>query len=337
MRYTLTRPAAGGSRGRGLDSEELVQMMRDPGALEEVREIMRKLLNDPVRRSQFNATIGRINAAKHASSGDDDSDAFASLLANPQDLVGLLQDPGKVGELAGSFNTSVVFKEMRELGSLVLEQLRVGKLPAGELVEIYGLQAQAELNSQTGALADPTPEEARAFEGRRIVCLEGDAGRVALRPENLRFPRYQPGDAVTLEAEFGGAEEGLEGRAAVVSELTEEELRLGFKPGGGRVVVDVLPTVPGGPVVHRLLMWCDHLRPRTFAPGDSVELAGLDSDAGLNGLPATVVPATAEEAAAARGANRVVVATDEGGVRLAVPRRNLRLLGIGPPRLRGLG
>ncbi|CAK0881011.1 unnamed protein product [Prorocentrum cordatum] len=198
--------------------------------------------------------------------------------------------------------------------------MQLSRLEAGAPVEIRGLVGRPELNGQVALLAEPFPEEVEAYPDRRVVVL-GTGERVALRPVCLGFPSYRLGDAVTLETQFAGEEEGLEGRAAVVSELTHEEQELGMGRYGGRVVVDVLPVVLGGPVVHRLLMWPEHLMPRSYVPGDSVELRGLESAASLNGAAATVVPPSAEEASAVQGdggERRIVVSLDADGTRLAV-------------------
>lgn len=311
-------------------------MLQRPGTAEDIQEVMQRLLRDPARGGRLNATMGRVKAVQgDGGEAAPDEDPFARLLADPASLTQLLQDPGRAQEMLGALNGSALFEEMQELGGTVLEQLRIAKLDAGAQVEVDGLRARPELNGLVGELKDATPEEAASFEGRRIVEVEGGE-RLALRPENLVFPRHRLGDAVTLDAEFGYEEEGLEGRSAVVSELTQQEEELGFQAYAGRVVVDVLPLLPGGPVLHRLLMWPEHLRPRPFQPGDGVELAGLDSDARLNGLAATVVPAAAGELAGV-GPGHAVVTVDSTGERLLVRRRNALLTGVAPPGLQNFG
>ncbi|CAE7236829.1 FOL3 [Symbiodinium necroappetens] len=126
--------------------------------------------------------------------------------------------------------------------------------------------------------------------GRRIIELEDGQGRIAVQPRNLIFPRHRPGDAVTLNAEFepGTEHEGLEGRAALVSTLTDEERELGFDKYSGRVVVDVLSLLPGGPILQRILMWPEHLQRRPFQAGDGVLLRNLEADTTLNEAAGTI-------------------------------------------------
>ena len=61
-----------------------------------------------------------------------------------------------------------------------------------------------------------------------------------------------------------------------------KERELGFDENSGRVVVDVLSLLPGGPIIHRILIWPEHLKRRPFQPGDGVKLRELESDATLN-------------------------------------------------------
>lgn len=316
-----------------LEALDLLAMLQRPGAVEDAREIMKRLLRNPARAGEFNATVTRIQQADPKA---EDADPFARLLSDPSALAQVAEDPQRAQELLSELNTSAIFEDMRRLGSIVLEQMRIAKLEAGTPVQILGLRAAAELNGRVGLLAEPTREEAAAHPERRVVDL-GAGERVAVLPENLAFPRHAVGDAVLLEAEFAGEEEGLEGRAAVVSELTEEEQRLGFETRGGRVVVDVLPLIVGGPVMQRLLMWPEHLRPRTFQPGDTVRLDGLESDATLNGMTASVVPADEGEIDV-QPDKGIVVALEADGRRLSVRRKNLRLIGTAAPApWRGFG
>jgi len=250
-------------------------------------------------------------------------------------LLRELQDPSASKDILLDLNQSVLFDEMRMMGSFVIEQVQIKNLKAGELVQITGLESQPQLNDVIGRLVEATDAETESFAGRRVVELESGQ-RLALRLDNLVFPRYKIGDAVTLETTFGGEEQGLESRAAVVSNLTEEERTLGWGRYSGRVVVDVLPLVVGGPVLQRLLMWPEHLRPRQFVSGDAVQLEGLASDGQLNGAVCTVVTATAEERAG-QNPGQVVVTVDADGSRLLVRDKNLRLMAIAPPTLLGIG
>ena len=64
--------------------------------------------------------------------------------------------------------------------------------------------------------------------------------------------------------------------------MRTEEHELGFDESSGRVVVDVLSLLPGGPILQRILMWPEHLQRRPFQLGDGVKLRDLESDASLN-------------------------------------------------------
>lgn len=337
VRRRMIRQHAGpDSVGRVLDSEELLELMQRPGAADDIKEIAQKLLSDPTRRQKFNNTLvklgGVLGSAGVESEGE--IDPLAKILADPMLLKGL-QDPSTSKDILADLNRSALFEEMRIMGSVVIEQVQIKNLKAGELVEITGLESQPQLNGVVGTLVEATDTEADSFTGRRVVELQ-NGQRLALKLDNLVFPRYNVGAAVTLETKFGGEETGLEGRAAVVSELTEEERTLGWGRYSGRVVVDVLPLVVGGPVLQRLLMWPEHLRPRQFVSGDAVQLAELSSDSQLNGAACTVVTATAEERAN-QSPGQVVVVVDADGSRLLVREQNLRLLALTPPTLLGIG
>eukprot|EP00933_Yihiella_yeosuensis_P081832 TRINITY_DN9551_c0_g1_i4.p1 TRINITY_DN9551_c0_g1~~TRINITY_DN9551_c0_g1_i4.p1 ORF type:complete len:420 (-),score=95.17 TRINITY_DN9551_c0_g1_i4:251-1510(-) len=322
-----------------LDPGELLAMLQRPGAIEDVQEIMQKLMKDKQKRTSMNSTIQQLGSAFEDNEAES-FDPFAKLLSNPQALIAALQNPERSQELREAVEGSSIFEDMRDLGRTVIEQMQIARLKAGAKIEIHGLKAASELNGLVGVLCDPTPEEAEANPERRVVELEDGVGRISVQPENLIFPRHLPGDAVLLAAEFepGSEHEGLEGRAAVVSLLTEEELALGFGSSAeaGRAVVDVLSLLPGGPITQRLLMWPEHLKPRRYQPGDGVVLAALESDASLNGAAATVVEASQEEASTLEP-SAVVIALDSDGRRLQVRRRNLRLSSVALPGWTGIG
>lgn len=341
--------ADGAGGGRSLDFKELTDLMQKPETAGEVREVMQRLLRDPVTQERFNATFTRLRPIINSDETSEGAgeDPFMRLLKDPWALVGMLENPEGGQELLDTVNKSTLFSDFQDLGAMVTEQLRIVNAEAGTRVELDGLMGSPELNGCRGVLADATPEEEELHPGRRIVILEAEASggasppdetRLALAPERLIFPRLRCGDAVVLDVEFGGEEEGLEGRAAVVSQLTSEELDLGFEERGGRVVVDVLPLLPGGPITERLMMYPEHLRPRSFEIGDYVELRGLSSSASLNGASATVVAATVEEQRANAADGRVVVALDQDGARLSVQPRNLLLAcATAPAPIPGLG
>jgi len=329
-RLGIMRRHAG--QDRVLDSEELLELLQRPGAENDIKEIAQQLLSDPVRAQKVNATLAKLGALRSAGvESEEEIDPLTKILADPM----LLRDPIASKDILADLNRSVLFQEMRIIGSSVIEQVQIKNLKAGELVEITGLESQPQLNGVVGTLVEATDTEADSFTGRRVVELE-NGQRLALKLDNLVFPRYNVGAAVTLETTFGGEEQGQEGRAAVVSKLTEEERTLGWGRYSGRVVVDVLPLVVGGPVLHRLLMWPEHLRPRKFVSGDAVQLAELASDSQLNGAACTVVTATAEERAS-QSPGQVVVVVDADGSRLLVREQNLRLLALAPPALLGIG
>lgn len=307
-----------------MQTEDLLQLLQRPGAADDVKEIMRKLLDTEEKATDANATAQQLLAGI-LNPGSQDVDPLAKLIADPQGIASLMQSDSKEEQLGTLAQNSPLFDKLLQLGSRVLEQTRISRLEPGTEVELAGLKAAADLNGLRGFLTSPTPEEEELSPGRRIVELEDDAGRIAVQPENLRFPRYLLGNAVTLETKFevGGPHEGLERRAAVVSELTEEEIELGFKSRGGQVVVEVLSLLPGGPVLERILMWPEHLRPRAFQPGDGVEIAGLEADTSLNGEAATV------EAGASGPGRPLLVALDGDGRPLEIKPKNLRLVSCG--------
>ncbi|CAJ1394635.1 unnamed protein product [Effrenium voratum] len=268
-----------------------------------------------------------------AQSGAENADPLAQFLTDPAAVFQWTQGPDKTQRLAEMMQQSPLFQQLRNFGSEVLERRQVAQLPAGALVELRGLSAAA-YNGLVGELADASPAERDQHPGRRIVELgEGveDSTRLAVHPKNLIFPRHKPGDAVTLAAEFepGSEHEGLEGRAGVISSLTEEERGLGFSEQTGGLVVDVLSLLPGGPVLDRVWLWPEHLARRNFQVGDGVRMRDLEADSSLNGLPATV------EAPGTRPWSYVVVLDD--GRRLEVKWRNLLLSSCSVATAAGLG
>lgn len=322
------------------DALDLLYMLERPGAADDLKEMVKRMLSNPEYGGQFNATVERIRGASQG------EDPFARLLEDPDALARIVQDPEQAAELARSLNSSAIFQDLKKMGSTFVEQLRIKDMASGRQVEIRGLKGAPELNGRIGTLREPTEEESASFPERRIVEVDGD--RIAVRMENLCEVRFKLGDAVTLEAAFEGIHEGLDGRAAVISEPTEEEIELGLTTRGGRVVVDaptlvaadfpraqgeVLPLVKGFPVQDRFRMWPEQLRARRFKPGDAVELTGLQGDAGLNGAEGTVVPAEEGEMAEAPD-GAAVVELEGGGRRLLVRRQNMRLTwpSLGPVR-----
>ena len=67
-----------------------------------------------------------------------------------------------------------------------------------------------------------------------------------------------------------------------------KERELGFDKYSGRVVVDVLSLLPGGPILQRILMWPEHLQRRPFQAGDGVLLRNLEADTTLNEAAGTI-------------------------------------------------
>eukprot|EP00913_Durusdinium_trenchii_P016985 g15970.t1 len=91
------------------------------------------------------------------------------------------------------------------------------------------------------------------------------------------------------------------------------EQQLGFDENSGRLVVDVLSLLPGGPILERILMWPEHLQRRPFQPGDGVTLRALQSDEGLNGRPGIVQGLVAGGDLPCRRGNAVGEASSAGG------------------------
>lgn len=337
----VSRQASDGSLSKtGLDSDELLGMLQRPGAIEDVQEIMKKMLADPTRNAKFNATMEKVKAAQN---GEVSDDAFARLLSNSGELNDMMDNPDRLQEIVQAANGSAVFDEMRDLGVEVLQQMRISKLEAGELVEITGLTGSPQLNGVIGRLGTPTAQElelhSEDVEGemkmqRRIVEVIDGLDRLAVLPQNLVFPRYKIGTAVILDAPFAGEDEDFKGRVCTVGELTSEEREMGFSDKGGRAVVDILPLIPGGPVTARRLMWPENLVPRPFATGDYIELTGLTADTSLNGAPGTVAVATADDAQLV-GTSQVVITLDSDKTQLKVKSENLRLVCAAAPAMRG--
>eukprot|EP00931_Biecheleriopsis_adriatica_P077941 TRINITY_DN51411_c0_g1_i1.p1 TRINITY_DN51411_c0_g1~~TRINITY_DN51411_c0_g1_i1.p1 ORF type:complete len:406 (-),score=77.59 TRINITY_DN51411_c0_g1_i1:36-1208(-) len=308
-----------------IDVEELLMTLQRPGGVDALQRVSRKFFEDEERAAAGNATLQELTAASENSKS---SDPFAKLLGDPGAALSTLQKSSPE-ELKSIIEESSLFQKLQRLGRDVLEQMRIERLEVGVPVEISGLTSAPELNGLVGVLVEPTLLEAEEHPDRRIVELEGGGGRIAVQVKNLVIPEHRPGDAVVLNVEFqrGGEQEGMEGRAAVVSTLTKEEIDLGFTDKY-RVVVDVLSLLPGGPVTERLLMWPEHLRPRQFEAGDGVELTGLEADASLNGASGTVESSV--------GYGTVNVVLDGDGRRLEVKRQNLRLVSVALPEGRSL-
>lgn len=340
---------AGGNSGGGVagiqaaeepdtsaESQELGDLLQQPGLAAHMKEALDRLVQDPARKAVLSNTVSKLRGK--AGEGVGENTTLATLTRDPMKLLSIMTGIGdeKVQqEFIRQYKASAEdLRPIEVLGRDALGLARVLNLNIGSLVQLKGLSANPELNGLRGVLVEPLEDEGDALPDRRIVELQ-DGQRVAVPVERLEVARYLPGDTVTLAAEFEGADEGLEYASAVVSELTEEERELGFRDTSVRVVVDVLPGLPGAPVLTRLFMMPEQLRPRGYTEGDSVELKGLVADTTLNGQTATVVPALPEEASA-DGGRQVVVMLDADGRRLAVREANLRLLCNAPPKLRRL-
>ena len=76
--------------------------------------------------------------------------------------------------------------------------------------------------------------------------------------------------------------------AALSATSSVKERELGFDKYSGRVVVDVLSLLPGGPILQRILMWPEHLQRRPFQAGDGVLLRNLEADTTLNEAAGTI-------------------------------------------------
>ncbi|CAL1173480.1 unnamed protein product [Cladocopium goreaui] len=289
--YPVTRPhralAARGASRRQLEAEDFRELLERPEGAQDLQDILKEMLADEDQLKESNETFQAITAAQR---GREAADPLAKFLSDPQQVWSWMQSSDKTQQLSDMMNRSPLFEKLRNFGASVLERRQVAQLPPGALVEITALKEASHLNSLVGEVVEPTPEETQEFADRKIVHLEDGQGRVAVHPRNLVFPRHKPGDAVILDAEFepGTEHEGLENRAAVVSMLTQEEKELGFDEKSGRLVVDVLSLLPGGPVLQRILMWPEHLQRRPFQVGDSVELRDLRADAKLNGAAGVV-------------------------------------------------
>merc|ERR1719253_2120951 len=101
-------------------------MLQRPGAVEDAREIMKRLLAK--RNSSFNATVEKIRGLDPDA---EDADPFVRLLQDPGSLGDQMSDPDRARELASTLNSSALFEELRQLGSEVMEQMRIQKLDAG--------------------------------------------------------------------------------------------------------------------------------------------------------------------------------------------------------------
>ncbi|CAE7602551.1 FOL3, partial [Symbiodinium sp. CCMP2456] len=284
---SLARRATGSSTRRPLDAEDFRELLEQPDGANNIQSILKELLEDEGQLKEYNSTFQELAAAQE---GAADSDPLAKFLSDPQAVWSWLQSNDKTQELMQIMQGSVLFDKLLKFGSEVLERRQVAELSEGSLVEISGLSAAEHLNGLTGTLSEATEEEMQEHPGRRIIELEDGQGRIAVQPRNLIFPRHRPGDAVTLNAEFepGTEHEGLERRAALVSTLTDEERELGFDKYSGRVVVDVLSLLPGGPILQRILMWPEHLQRRPFQAGDGVLLRNLEADTTLNDAAGTI-------------------------------------------------
>jgi len=316
FRSTISRRASMDDNARRpLDANDFRELLEQPGGANNIQDILKELLQDESQLNEFNSTFQEIAAAQEGSKAD----PLAKFLSDPQAVWSWLQSNEKTAELTQIMQGSILFEKLLKFGSEVLERRQIAQLEPGALLEISGLQSAAKLNGLTGTLCEPTEEDLEEHPGRRILELEDNQGRVAVQLRNLIFPRHRQGDAVTLVAEFepGTEHEGLEGRAAVVSTLTEEERELGFDEKSGRLVVDVLSLLPGGPILQRILMWPEHLQRRPFQPGDEVKLRQLESDATLNDESGTI---------AGEGSEPWKYIVDlEDGRRLEVRWRNLLL------------
>lgn len=313
---SLARRATESSTRRPLDADDFRELLEQPDGANNIQSILKELLEDEGQLKEYNSTFQELAAAQE---GAADSDPLAKFLSDPQAVWSWLQSNDKTQELMQIMQGSVLFDKLLKFGSEVLERRQVAELSEGSLVEISGLSAAEHLNGLTGTLSEATEEEMQEHPGRRIIELEDGQGRIAVQPRNLIFPRHRPGDAVTLNAEFepGTEHEGLEGRAALVSTLTDEERELGFDKYSGRVVVDVLSLLPGGPILQRILMWPEHLQRRPFQAGDGVLLRNLEADTTLNEAAGTIEEEGTEPW-------KYIVALEDGR-RLEVRWRNLLL------------
>merc|ERR1719362_918103 len=139
--------------GRVLDSEELIDLLQQPGAADDVREIAQQLFSDPKRRQKFNSTLTKLAGALGPAGleSEDEVDTLTKMIADPTLLSGL-QDPSTSTGILADLNRSALFDEMRVMGSYVIEQVQIKNLPAGQLVEITGLESQPQLNGVVGKL-----------------------------------------------------------------------------------------------------------------------------------------------------------------------------------------
>eukprot|EP00434_Breviolum_minutum_P042420 symbB.v1.2.037755.t1/scaffold5662.1/size29721/2 len=286
---------------RQLEAEDFRELLERPDGAQDLQEmeterveaetdpdeILKEMLADEEQLKDSNETFQAITAAQR---GREAADPLAKFLSDPTQVWSWMQSSDKTQQLSDMMNRSPLFEKLRKFGATVLERRQIAQLPPGALVEITDLKEAQQLNGLVGEVVEGTPEELQDFPDRKIVLLEDGQGRVAVHPRNLVFPRHKTGDAVILDAEFepGTEHEGLENRAAVVSTLTQEEKELGFDATSGRLVVDVLSLLPGGPVLQRILMWPEHLQRRPFQAGDTVTLRDLQSDGVLNGESAVV-------------------------------------------------
>ncbi|CAE7891898.1 FOL3 [Symbiodinium microadriaticum] len=298
---SLARRATESSTRRPLDAEDFRELLEQPDGANNIQSILKELLEDEGQLKEYNSTFQELAAAQE---GAADSDPLAKFLSDPQAVWSWLQSNDKTQELMQIMQGSVLFDKLLKFGSEVLERRQVAELSEGSLVEISGLSAAEHLNGLTGTLSEATEEEMQErcseqtfwFNCAGIVVFD-ETGKVALqifdRGHSVKVRRtamWYEFHKVTLNAEFepGTEHEGLEGRAALVSTLTDEERELGFDKYSGRVVVDVLSLLPGGPILQRILMWPEHLQRRPFQAGDGVLLRNLEADTTLNEAAGTI-------------------------------------------------
>jgi len=230
-----------------------------------------------------------------------------------------------------SMQNKMLRQEFDELRRGLIDALFRKRIKEGMSLQIQGLVNAQELNGCIGTVKPKRKDEREQFPDDDMTVLQvpGGVGRIAVPTAKLTFPKFSLGESVTMHGGFEKSDAAYEGRAAIISNLTEEDLEAGRTNRGGLICVDVPPEFKfffeGDEPEERFQLWPELLRPRPLAAGDVVKLVNLESNADLNGARGTVVEPKEKDAERMQDGT-IILQLENKKKRLVVKTSNTRLI-----------